>query len=465
VVRLTRKTKRNLYTYPDPYLSLWQTAAAEVMASRDRASRLGLTRSVRNLDAPVHAAGFAAAAGLKTPQPSPEGLGVVGDCGVAATKFLWAEMTGNREKAKLYSDMLKKSACDAAGWSTCLATYLAYKAQGGVLPYRANINVVIPIDRKSRIAIIGDWGTGEDVAVGVLNEVKKRGCDLLVHLGDIYYSGTHHEVKTNFLDICRGLLGANCPVFTLCGNHDMYSGGEGYYWLVDQLGQRASYFALKNADWQLLAIDTGHNDCNPMTVSVNMTSVNDGEVQWRLGEIENAERRKTVLLSHHQLFSAFTSVGRGSDGKSYAYNSNLHGSFHKILDRVEWWFWGHEHNLAVYEPYMGLKRGRCLGASAVPVFKDQQSYTADRDLLTLGGQLPNWNSQVQLGNNGTDYHHAFAILTLDSATASVDYFQMPVRGSSVRLWTEALEPQGVKNVPSRIRSTSLTRTSTKKTLR
>src|ERR1700733_598876 len=149
MVRLPRKSKRNLYTYPDPYLSLWQSAAAEVMASRERTSRLGLAKATRNLDAPVHAAGFAASAGLKIPRASAESLGVVGDCGAAATKFLWAEMTGDREKARLYSDMLKKSVCDLAGWSTCLSTYLAYKAEGGVSPYRANANVIIPIDRKS----------------------------------------------------------------------------------------------------------------------------------------------------------------------------------------------------------------------------------------------------------------------------------------------------------------------------
>jgi hypothetical protein len=88
----------------------------------------------------------------------------------------------------------------------------------------------------------------------------------------------------------------------------MYSGGDGYYWLLRQINQQASYFALSNRDWQLLAMDTGHNDCNPITVASNMTSLNPNEVDWVLSKINSAERRKTILLSHHQLFSAFGSA-------------------------------------------------------------------------------------------------------------------------------------------------------------
>ena len=47
----------------------------------------------------------------------------------------------------------------------------------------------------------------------------------------------------------------------------MYSGGEGYYWLVDELSQKASYFCIRNSDWQFVAMDTGYNDFSPFGVS------------------------------------------------------------------------------------------------------------------------------------------------------------------------------------------------------
>jgi len=53
------------------------------------------------------------------------------------------------------------------------------------------------------------------------------------------------------------------PTFTLAGNHDMFCGGAPYYKLIDQLGQPASYFCLRNDNWQFLAMDTGLHDNNP----------------------------------------------------------------------------------------------------------------------------------------------------------------------------------------------------------
>jgi len=129
-------------------------------------------------------------------------------------------------------------------------------------------------------------------------------------------------------------------------------------------------------------MDTGHNDCNPITVASNMTSLNPKELTWLLDKIKAAGARKTILLSHHQLFSAFGAVGQ-LDGRAYAYNPYLYKDFRTVLDQLAWWFWGHEHNLALYEPYMGLKRGRCVGCSAVPVFQNQQSYTLDWTLVTF----------------------------------------------------------------------------------
>jgi hypothetical protein len=352
------------------------------------------------------------------------------DCAKAAAEFLWAEITGNKDRSDTLAGELKESECDPT-WAECLIDYLAFKAAVGTPAYRKNKNPVFALDSNTRIAIVGDWGTGEDVAADLLRQIKTFNPAVLLHLGDVYYSGTQFEQQTNFVNVCQSVLGNTVRLFSMCGNHDMYSGGEGYYWLVDKIGQQASYFCLQNADWQFLAMDTGHNDNDPFTVNTNMTSLYKdadwAEEDWLLDKINLAGTRKQVLFSHHQLFSAFGSVGSADGGKSYAYNKNLHATFQAVLDKISCWFWGHEHTLAIYKSYMGLQRGRCVGASAVPVFKDQQSYTAAKGLQTYGSiPLPDWNTQGVLGNNGTDYNHCFAVLTLTGASATVDYYQVPV---------------------------------------
>jgi hypothetical protein len=361
--------------------------------------------------------------------------GVIGDCAKTAAKFLWAEMTGNHAQSQLLAGELKGAECDPL-WAECVTTYLAYKVTGGSLPYRPNLDPVMDLGAATKLAIIGDWGTGDEVAINLLQQVAALDPDVLIHLGDVYYAGTQPEAQGNFLDICRQFLSSETPVFSLCGNHDMYSGGNGYYWLVDQLNQKASYFCLQNADWQFVAMDTGYHDNDPLTVSTNMTElVTQGswvEADWVLSKLQQADGRKTVLLSHHQLFSAFGSLG-SVNGLAYAYNPNLYGNFQNVLGQVTAWFWGHEHTLALFEPYMGLQKGRCVGASAVPVFTDQQSYSAATGLQTSQGlPMPVWDAGVVLGNNGTDYNNAFAMMTLNGQAATVDYYQVPPLGTATK---------------------------------
>jgi predicted phosphodiesterase len=445
----------NPYTYGDPILSLWQSAVAEV--HRRHASvalRMSVTSTaqmptvdpsaLKLLMAPADQIGALLKDGktpdaLFVPAVAPAALGakVPVDCAKVAAEFLWAEIKHDTARAAILSGELKDAVCDVGGWAECLTVYAGYKAQlGAKNPYLQNKDIVIDLGTKTKIAIIGDWGTGAPVAVNLLQEVAKLKPDVLVHLGDIYYAGTMNEAHTNFLDICRVVLGVNVPIFSLCGNHDMYSGGAPYYWLVGQIGQQSSYFCLQNADWQFLAMDTGNNDNSPLTVNTNMTSlpIMNGwsEADWHLNKIAAAGSRKTVLFSHHQLFSAFGSVG-SANGKAYAYNPNLLANFQNVLPKIQWWFWGHEHTLAVYDPYMTLQRGRCVGASAVPVFTDQQSYTTAQNLQTQSGVMPTWNAKGVLGTTDKDYNNCFAMMTLNGSSAGVDYYQVPLLGQATRL--------------------------------
>ena len=56
--------------------------------------------------------------------------------------------------------------------------------------------------RKLRMAMMADWGTGLYGAPVLARSIETdpRPFDLLLHLGDIYYSGTQNEARTRFLE-------------------------------------------------------------------------------------------------------------------------------------------------------------------------------------------------------------------------------------------------------------------------
>ncbi len=430
------------YTYRDRHLSMWQSAAKSVarktsvflLRTRDMAVEEledHLMTPVHNLYSQLARAGdgtrFLMSFSLRE--------SAAGDCAELAMKFLAAEMSHNAKLAAEITDRLKKSTCDVLGWKECVEEYLRFKLHGGKFPYREHKNVLRPLPDVASIAIIGDWGTGEHQAVHLLSEVAKQRPNILIHLGDVYYSGTEDEMKHNFLQICQEIL-PDTKLFTLCGNHDMYAGGNAYYSLLDTIGQDASYFSLSNDYWQILAMDTGNNDRSPFTVATNMTSLHDSEAKWHREKILGANGRKTILMSHHQLFSPFGAVGQ-IEHRGYSYNPLLFDDFKDVLGGIEWWFWGHEHNLAVYEPHMGLKRGRCVGASAIPVLKSQQSYSSDTSLQTLGSfGLPKWNPKSELPADQYEYIHAFAMMKLEKESALVEYYGVPFGMDSSLILTD-----------------------------
>ena len=176
----------------------------------------------------------------------------------------------------------------------------------------------------------------------------------------------------------------NIPVYTLSGNHDMYSGGAPYYRLLTQLNatpaldayrQQASYFCLTNGSWQILAMDTGLHDNDPATMKTNVTYLEPEEAAWHADKLRNAGGRRTVVLSHHQLFTAFgDGVGQITSGKPLAYNPKLYAVFQPFIEDIALWLWGHEHNFEVFNSYLGLNKGRCIGASAIPVLEEEDPY-------------------------------------------------------------------------------------------
>jgi 3',5'-cyclic AMP phosphodiesterase CpdA len=240
-------------------------------------------------------------------------------------------------------------------------------------------------DRVS-IALASDWGTGTASAYAVGDAIRAVNPDITIHMGDVYYSGTREEYRDYFLDEPawpHGSLVASSAsdaagTYALNANHEMYSGGEGYFEeALPALKQTASYFCLHNAHWRVVALDTGyHTTRGVMIVFKNDTKLHKANIEWLEKTVfaDSGDRRPVILLSHHQWFSAF-------DKHEYR---KVGDALLPYLDRVALWFWGHEHRLAGYAPFGlrgGVVRARCIGHGGMPVDVARKVERTDRPVV------------------------------------------------------------------------------------
>ncbi|AIP65044.1 metallophosphoesterase family protein [Burkholderia thailandensis] len=224
---------------------------------------------------------------------------------------------------------------------------------------------------RARVAIVGDIGTGTDVAAAVLIAASRFAPDAILHLGDVYFSGTRFETEHRLVGLVRDVLRSGkrrVPFFTVPGNHEYFTGAVSFLHALDSgelvdcpaQRQQASYFCLRTADdgWQFLGLDTGYHghymnvaasaqqatlerlhigkvetagegasphwptDRNPYfrhaslaglpprdtTSPVDQVSVRTDEAAWHLDKLTNFPGR-SILLSHHQLYSALDVCG------------------------------------------------------------------------------------------------------------------------------------------------------------
>jgi predicted phosphodiesterase len=423
-----------LTQFRDPDLSLFQSAVDEVVArktavtqSQGAAGPATITRPdpgnnmVKVATAEAHAANAAIQSGATLPRPpfvpvriAAEAFGdQIRYCASLARHYAVARLLGHTEDADRYHALLTvpMGDCDP-GWAETALKYEEFLLAKGKIPYRVHKKMDdFTIDGKlpanARVAIVGDWGTGQATARTILAQIARKNSDVVIHMGDVYYSGTDFEMQNYFYNIWEESLDlTRVATFALAGNHDMFCGGAPYYKLIDRLGQPASYFCLRNDNWQFLAMDTALHDSKPS--GGDPTYLEDTEVAWIADKIQNCGNRRTVLLSHHQLFAANEDIC----GKSV--NDRLNGQLSTLLPNVDMWLWGHEHNLVIYEKYLGVL-ARCIGHGSFPIGVAEIPATPKYPEVPM--------APVRLGDNGILYNHGYAIIDLAGNTATVSYYQ------------------------------------------
>jgi hypothetical protein len=212
--------------------------------------------------------------------------------------------------------------------------------------------VAEPFPDVGRIAVLGDWATGLYGAPIIAKSVRQDPDPfaLLLHLGDVYYSGTDKETQERFLELWPSRPEAKNRA--LNGNHEMYSGGEAYFErMLPRFEQVGSYFAFQNNHWTLVGLDVAYHD----------HAIDDEQVDWLEKILAEAGNRKVILFSHHQLYSHFEAQGSKLWG---------HPRFGAMLrsKRFFAWYWGHEHRCTIFEDrdsMFGLY-ARCIGHGGMP---------------------------------------------------------------------------------------------------
>lgn len=201
-----------------------------------------------------------------------------------------------------------------------------------------------------RLALFSDWATGLYGAPRIKQaiEADTQLFDYIIHLGDVYYMGEEPEVQQYLINGWPMVEGAVNRA--LNGNHEMYSGGNGYFNVaLPWLDQPSSAFAIQNDRWLIVGLDSAYDDFD----------LGQGQEAWLAKLVTEAGERRVILLTHHQPFSN-TSSEQGP---------LLQAKLARLLDakRIFAWYWGHEHICAIYDqhPLWGV-HGRCIGNGGFP---------------------------------------------------------------------------------------------------
>lgn len=253
------------------------------------------------------------------------------------------------------------------GWASSLVAMGISKFKSPH-PFKADPPPAVQVGDRCRIVVVGDWGSGlpraQQVAAAMrtyVDDSVKNGIDCqVIHLGDVYYSGWEYEYRDRFLNYWPVRIDEKDKVgsWSLNGNHDMYSGGHGYFGtlLADPRFARqgqTSFFRLFNKHWQILGLDTAWED----------NGLKDPQASWVASMISDNPQR-TMIMTHHQLYSAY----ENSDDVGKILKAKLGGLLK--ADKIEAAVWGHEHRCVVHKPYCDVAFGRLIGHGGVPVYMD-----------------------------------------------------------------------------------------------
>jgi calcineurin-like phosphoesterase family protein len=332
------------------------------------------------------------------------------------------------------------------GWLECVIdgfkTFFSGKAP--FIQHQNLTDFLVAIPDRCSIVLFSDAGADNSAAKSVTRQIRALNPDICVHLGDIYYAGQDNEAE-DFLDQWPLADAASGKVtrhssFALNGNHEMFSGGRAYFSRVlFAFGQQASYFGLRNSNWQFLAFDSAYIDQRLLSPD-DAKSIDErvgSQWTWLLDKIKGNSTQETILLSHHQPLSAFKQ--ENTDGKP------LNQDARKLFDaagiqNVFAWFFGHEHQCTIYDDGATGYRARLIGNGSIP---HAPSTAKQPDPGCVPFKVMN-----QQPNALGDAFSGFVLLKLDGPNISVQYFNEDGTLFTSETWTKTAQALAAAAAPT-----------------
>ena len=227
---------------------------------------------------------------------------------------------------------------------------------------------VVELADNARVIAVGDWASGHhrarEVAKYIRREIERGQADgrpvHVIHLGDTYYGGFKDEYEDNFLPHWPVAPGEDVHSWSLNGNHDMNTGGWAYFdfLLKDPrfaAQRQSSVFSIEGKHWQILGLDTAWKD----------HGLEGGQAEWVAKKRRDNPGRKTMLMSHHQLFSAYK-----RQGPDIEQPLREAGALDEPIDA---WLWGHEHAFVAYSPEQRVRYARLVGNGGIPEYHEKNN--------------------------------------------------------------------------------------------
>jgi hypothetical protein len=227
----------------------------------------------------------------------------------------------------------------------------------------------------------------------------------LIHLGDVYYAGRDFEYRSRFMDYWPVNEGEKIGSWNLNANHDMFTGGHGYFQCLDseQRFERQkgySYFALENEHWIVAGLDTAWEAQGPKR---DRGGLQAPQIDWLLELRRRSPEKRLMLLSHHQPFSFF-------EGDSPLLQERMEPLL-KSSTPIDAWFWGHEHRCAVYDSFHNIQYPALIGHGGVPVYVSKKKKPVRFEIpdVLVGGLSESFSLM------------GYAVVDLDGPRATVSY--------------------------------------------
>jgi hypothetical protein len=341
------------------------------------------------------------------------------------------------------------------GWAKSLINY--YKFLNARVPFpthmgNTGIQDLVNSDANGeiRIAIVGDWGVDpnkDPMAAKVVSSMASKNPHYAIHLGDVYYSGLADEEQTNFL--LPGVWPFDLPntiSFALNSNHEMYSGGVGYYngLLRDPRFARQGgigYFALQNENWLIVGLDTAYFGrwSSRLYQEGTLGNVRDpnGMVQrdWFHQLLHDPAQagKRVIVLTHHDgfdidpgngalavktLWTEMTGCVRGHTDPSQS------GELVGVHDW--WWYWGHVHAPIIYQRIFFSDNSsvspRCAGHGAIPYLPYPVDYAKYGDETVEIKWAETTRAPLTPRTDKDRAPNGYAVLTLSGTTIKEEFF-------------------------------------------